>query len=128
MKKGIDEHDLTHLSEILKLHDFSMDPKAGNLRDFIVRSKDNFNNRCLHHHVFTSESVVCITDYVDLKILVVATHPPSHIIVFGKKVQCTNNDQAIDLHHSNCKFLQNNASWRASSCFGLDQNSLEEYC
>jgi SAM-dependent methyltransferase len=46
------EHDLTHLQEILDLHDLSMDPPAGNPEAFRKRSLDNFKNRTLHHHVF----------------------------------------------------------------------------
>ena len=51
-ERGTTEHDLTHLDEILVLHDLSMDPPAGNLDQFRARSLDNFNNRTLHHHVF----------------------------------------------------------------------------
>lgn len=51
-KNDTSEHDLTHLDEILSLHDLSMDPPAGNLQQFRARSLDNFNNRTLHHHVF----------------------------------------------------------------------------
>jgi SAM-dependent methyltransferase len=51
-EKGTSEHDLTHLDEILALHDLSMDPPAGTPEQFRTRSLDNFNNRTLHHHVF----------------------------------------------------------------------------
>lgn len=51
-EKGTSEHDLTHLNEILALHDLSMDPPAGTPEQFRTRSLDNFNNRTLHHHVF----------------------------------------------------------------------------
>ncbi len=46
------EHDLTHLDEILALHDLSMDPAAGTFEQFRQRSLQNFDNRTLHHHVF----------------------------------------------------------------------------
>ncbi len=46
------EYDLTHLEEILALHDLSMDLPAGDIQNFKKRSLDNFNNRTLHHHVF----------------------------------------------------------------------------
>jgi SAM-dependent methyltransferase len=49
---GIDEHDLTHLEEILKLHDLPMDEPAGTFEQFKERSLKNYENRCLHHHVF----------------------------------------------------------------------------
>jgi SAM-dependent methyltransferase len=50
--RGTDEKDTTHLSEILKLHNLALDPAAGSLDNFRNRSLRNFENRCLHHHVF----------------------------------------------------------------------------
>jgi SAM-dependent methyltransferase len=49
---NISENDFTHLDEILKLHDLSMDGAAGNTEQFKERSLKNFENRCLHQHVF----------------------------------------------------------------------------
>ncbi len=49
---GTTEHDLTHLTEILALHDLALDPPAGNFENFRARSLDNYSNRGLHHHVF----------------------------------------------------------------------------
>jgi SAM-dependent methyltransferase len=49
---NIGEDDLTHLPEILEKHDLSRDLAAGSFEAFKQRSLDNFNNRCLHHHVF----------------------------------------------------------------------------
>lgn len=46
------EDDLTHLDEILTLHDLRRDPWAGSPADFAARSRLNAGNRCLHHHVF----------------------------------------------------------------------------
>jgi SAM-dependent methyltransferase len=46
------ESDLTHINEILALHDLSMDPQAGDIFKFKKRSLENYFNRCLHHHVF----------------------------------------------------------------------------
>lgn len=51
----IDELDLTHLEEILELHDLSLDPPAGALEYFTIRSLNNYSNRALHHHVFDDE-------------------------------------------------------------------------
>lgn len=52
-----EESDLTHLREILSFHDLSKDPAAGDFEKFTIRSLDNFNNRCLHHHVFNENSI-----------------------------------------------------------------------
>lgn len=55
LHKDTKEDDLTHLPEILKLHDLSRDPAAGSIERFSQRSLDNLGNRCLHHHVFSPE-------------------------------------------------------------------------
>lgn len=49
---NISEADLTHLPEIIKLHDYNMDEGIASKEAFIHRAEDNINNRCLHHHVF----------------------------------------------------------------------------
>ena len=51
-KSNVSERDLTHLDEILELHDISMDPDAGDFQSFKKRSLDNFSNRGLHQHIF----------------------------------------------------------------------------
>lgn len=51
-ESNIAEDDLTHLDEILRLHDLSRDPQAGSIDQFKARSLKNFENRTLHHHVF----------------------------------------------------------------------------
>ncbi|ORB05988.1 hypothetical protein BST30_12110 [Mycobacterium mantenii] len=50
--RRVGEDDLTHLAEILALHDLRRDPPAGGLKHFRHRSLKNFQNRTLHHHVF----------------------------------------------------------------------------
>lgn len=56
-RRNIGEDDLTHLEEILQLHDLSMDLPAGDYGSFKKRSQDNFNNRALHHHVFDADLI-----------------------------------------------------------------------
>lgn len=68
-RKGVLEDDLSHLDEILELHDLSLDKLAGTKEQFRERSKNNFKNRCLHHHVFSNELLACIGDYFNLEIL-----------------------------------------------------------
>ena len=63
------EHDLTHLEEILEMHDLAKDPAAGNLEEFRNRSLDNFNNRCLHHHIFDMQLIEKILEHFNLKII-----------------------------------------------------------
>jgi hypothetical protein len=83
--KRIDESDLTHLPEILQLHDLSMDPMASNLQDFVARSRNNIRNRCLHHHVFDTDLVTQMVRAAGFKVLVVGTHR-LHIIALCQKM------------------------------------------
>lgn len=61
---GTSENDLTHLDEILDLHDLSMDLAAGDFQHFKNRSLDNFNNRCLHHHVFDLDVMTRMVEHL----------------------------------------------------------------
>lgn len=61
------EHDLTHLEEILSLHDLSMDPPAGDIENFKKRSLDNYNNRALHHHVYDLNIMTQMVEYLGFK-------------------------------------------------------------
>lgn len=46
------ENDMTHLDEILSLHDLEMDKPAGSSDEFRARCLRNAEVRCMHHHVF----------------------------------------------------------------------------
>lgn len=61
----IDESDLTHFDEIIRLHDLKMDPGAPqDIQGFMVRSLNNATNRCFHHHVFDTDTVIAMLAYV----------------------------------------------------------------
>lgn len=65
----IGEDDLSTLPEILKNHDLSMDLRAGDLTSFTKRSLDNFNNRCLHHYVYSDELLMDICKYFNCEFI-----------------------------------------------------------
>jgi len=65
----ISEKDLTHLNEILSLHDLSMDPPAGSLENFKMRSLDNYRNRTLHHHVFDLDLMRLMLQHVGFEVI-----------------------------------------------------------
>ncbi|MCV7051541.1 methyltransferase domain-containing protein [Mycobacterium heidelbergense] len=71
--QDVGEDDLTHLDEILALHDLPMDPPAGDLEHFRQRSLKNFHNRTLHHHVFDIQLIEQILRYVGLEIIDMTT-------------------------------------------------------
>ncbi len=84
-EQQIIEEDLTHLVEILRLHDLTMDPGAGDFELFRRRSGKNFENRCLHHHVFDTNLAVEVIDYTGLQIIAVESCKPFHIVVIAQK-------------------------------------------
>ena len=63
------ETDLTHLPEIIELHDYELDPPCGGRESFIKRSELNYQNRCLHHHVFSRESLEKIFAWLGMQII-----------------------------------------------------------
>jgi hypothetical protein len=79
------EDDLTHLPEILALHDRARDPDSGDAESFRMRSQDNFHNRCLHHHVFDLPLAKTLVEYVGLKVVATETIRPHHILLVAEK-------------------------------------------
>lgn len=82
---GKAEDDLTHLPEILALHDRVRDPDSGGAESFRMRSQDNFHNRCLHHHVFDLPLAKTLAEYVGLKVVAAETIRPHHILLVAEK-------------------------------------------
>jgi predicted SAM-dependent methyltransferase len=70
---NVGEDDLSSLKEILEKHDLSMDPLAGNYEQFKSRSIDNFKNRCLHHHVYDSDLLKEICNYMKCEFIFTVT-------------------------------------------------------
>ena len=83
-KNNISERDLSHMDEILLLHDLPLDPWAGDRDNFVKRSHHNFLNRCLHQHIFDMELLEQIFKFFDIEILDKETIPTDYFIL-GKK-------------------------------------------
>jgi SAM-dependent methyltransferase len=83
-ENDISEHDLSHLEEILLLHDLPLDPWAGDRENFIRRSKANFENRCLHQHIFDMELLEQIFIYFKIEVIEKETIPTDYFII-GRK-------------------------------------------
>lgn len=83
-KNDIKEDDLTHLKEILELHDLSLDKPAGDHDNFKKRSLKNYENRCLHHHVYNIELLTQIYNYFNIQILI-TQNTDRDFIILGKK-------------------------------------------
>lgn len=83
-ESGVTEEDLTHLPEILALHDFQRDPDASDPKGFELRGNRNPENRCLHHHVFDSQLATELVRHVGLKVCAVQEIAPHHIFLLGQ--------------------------------------------
>ncbi|MDP2364393.1 MAG: methyltransferase domain-containing protein, partial [Ignavibacteria bacterium] len=94
------ENDLTHLDEILELHDLRRDPEAGSLSQFKERSFNNFENRCLHHHVFDTYLTVKLIDFIKLQILSIEALSPYHIIIIARKSPEHSNKDILNMVES----------------------------
>ena len=79
------EADLTHLEEIISLHDFSRDPPAQHGEFLRARSQKNLENRGLHHHVYDEELLYYIYLCLDLTVKIQHTWGNSHLIIGQKK-------------------------------------------
>lgn len=85
-KNDVGEDDLTHMEEILKLHDLGRDRGAPqDLTKFRERCENNFSNRCLHHHVFSTELLAEIYRHFDIEVLGQKFIEPVHKIIIGRK-------------------------------------------
>ena len=78
------EDDLSHLPEIMELHDLSLDPGAGSAQEFRERSLNNLSNRCLHHHVFDENNSRELLARVGIKVLAVEQAAPFHIFLLAR--------------------------------------------
>ncbi len=110
---GMTEDDLTHMPEIMALHDLERDPQAGDPLAFRARSERNFENRCFHHHVFDTQLAVGLVDHMGLQIRAVEAIRPMHILIVAQKTA----DGALPV---NAAYLGGLAQYRRTSPFSSD--------
>ncbi|MFO1450154.1 MAG: methyltransferase domain-containing protein [Opitutaceae bacterium] len=78
------EDDLTHLDEILRLHDLGRDSHAGSREAFVARARLNPENRCLHHHVFDLELMRAALSETGWQPLAMERTRPLHLIALAR--------------------------------------------
>jgi len=84
-REGIGENDLTHLTEVLTLHDLRMDPHAGTAIQFRERAIRNAENRCLHHHVFDMNLLREVLVTAGWELVATETIRPIHLAALARK-------------------------------------------
>jgi SAM-dependent methyltransferase len=110
---GMAEDDMTHMPEIMALHDLERDPEAGDLAAFKARSEHNFENRCFHHHVFDTHLAVRLVDHMGLQIRTVEAIRPLHILIVAQKT-------VGGVLPDNSAWLSESAEYRRASPFASD--------
>jgi SAM-dependent methyltransferase len=74
------EEDLTHLQEIIELHDLDRDPGAPDRQAFERRCHENPTLRAMHHHTFVSRTVIDVCRATGLEVLLLRPKRPFHIV------------------------------------------------
>ena len=80
------EDDLSHLDEILRLHDVAADPGVTHVDELAERARNNAVNRCLHHHVFDEALVASLLAEVGLEVLGVGTFSGTNMGAAARKM------------------------------------------
>lgn len=110
------ETDLTHLDEVLRLHDLTRDPGSPDFETFKARCEANAIHRCIHHHVFNTPLAVELVDWADFQIVNVQLLRPFHIVVLAQKPR-------PDVPKNNMAFLPLDAGRTWRSPFPSDQRT-----
>src|SRR5205823_5298371 len=71
--------DMTHLEEVLALHDLRRDPGAGSAAQFAARCRANIVHRGMHHHVFITATVIDVLEHSGWGVINVTARRPYHI-------------------------------------------------
>ena len=79
------EDDMAHVPEVLERHDPRHDYFDGDAAAFARRCWDNVRHRALHHHVFTTRSLVACVCAVGLDVVAVLPRRPHHIVVMARR-------------------------------------------
>jgi SAM-dependent methyltransferase len=111
-EQGKGEDDLTHVPEILALHDLALDKPAGTLDQFRNRCLDNFRQRAIHHHVFDTRTAVTLVDHAGFQVLRVDAIKPFHIVILAIRRESK---------AENAAFLGANAEYHRTSPFASDR-------
>jgi SAM-dependent methyltransferase len=80
----VGEDDLTHLPETLALHDHARDADSADLEAWAAARRDNAHTRLLHHHTFTTPSLLALLEHAGLEILAAEARLPHDIYVLGR--------------------------------------------
>ena len=68
--KNVGEDDLSTIIDVLQNHDLTRDsPEVGTFEDFVRRTLNNYENRCLHHFVYSEKLVQDFCGFFNCKLI-----------------------------------------------------------
>lgn len=85
-EKNTNEQDTTHFNEITSLHDINNDQGIKSKDELIVRVENNFENRCVHHHVFNFELIKEMLHFTGFETEYQQWLKPFHLVTVAKKL------------------------------------------
>ena len=79
------EDDLSHLPEVLALHDVSLEHPGVSWPHFEDRCRNNFRVRGMHHHVFSADTLTRALTHARMRVMSVSIERPIHIVAFAQR-------------------------------------------
>ena len=80
----VGEDDLTHVAEVLSLHDVAGDYGVTDAEAFRERVKKNTELRSIHHHVFDTQLAAAVVESAGFELIAVEPLLPYHIVVLAR--------------------------------------------
>lgn len=84
-EKEATEQDDTHFAEVISLHNIEKDDGVQTKEQLIERSNNNFENRCVHHHVFDFDLIKQMLEYASFSVEMQQWVAPFHLVSIAKK-------------------------------------------
>ncbi len=114
-ERGTGEDDATHVAEALALHDLSRDLPEMTHERRRVELADNLRTRLLHHHVFTTRTVLELLDELGLAIRAVEARWPHDVFALARR------PAPGEPRPDHAALLAPGAPWSAASPFRADR-------
>ncbi|HWN23405.1 MAG TPA: methyltransferase domain-containing protein [Gaiellaceae bacterium] len=108
------EDDDTHLQEFMELCDLRRVPERLSRVAFETRTRQQLENRTVHHHVFDTELVGRLLDRAGFRMLGLEPTLPFHIVAVARAARAEVDNDA---------FLSAEAGWRRTSVFQRDRRA-----
>ncbi len=81
--QGTDETDMSHLQEVLELHDLAHQDETMTPEELRARCSKNEEHRWMHHHVFDERNSRALLETAGLSVQVVEFVRPHHLVLLG---------------------------------------------